>query len=183
MLKKVKKNNETGFTLIEVLVSMVLFAIAMVAIMPMFIMNIKYNEMNQKRLAAQKLVENTASEIKSINFYKFDTVISNLKSNLSNVGFTDDITSVSSLGYPAGGEINQPCPTGYEAKLYRANDLIKSFKINGVKTVINYKYTMKMCIDVDYIDPYLKKAILTCYWEFGKKLHKSSTEVFIAPKG
>jgi hypothetical protein len=135
------------------------------------------------RMAGEKLMEDVAAEIKSVDFYKFDPDINILKSNLDDIGFGDNLTSITSGGYPSNSDVAQNCPIGYEAKLYKVKDVLKSNIDNSTTHIYNYKYTIKLCVDVDYLNPYLKRAILTCFWDFRNKSHKVTTEVFIAPKG
>ena len=152
-----------GFTLIEVLVAAVVFLIATLGILPLMISNIKTNEAVQEMMTAKKVLEGTASELRGINTSHFT------KGNLKTIGFQENPPS----GYPSLPSTN--CPSGYEYAMYKGKEVDKI--ITGIHH--KYKFTIKMCVDDDYLKPYLKKVKLWVYWSYRGKRHKLSTEVFI----
>jgi len=158
-----------GYTLIEVLVAMVIFLIGVLGILPLLITNIRYNEASQKALVAQKILENVASELRSIQVYNFT------KSNLETIGFQDNTPS----GYPSV-PTSPPtkCPPHYEYALFRGYVINKIVNGNSVK----YKYTIKLCVDDNYLKPYLKRAKLWIYWTYMTKNHGLNTQIFITAK-
>jgi prepilin-type N-terminal cleavage/methylation domain-containing protein len=159
-------NKKSGFTLIEVLVATFILLIGLLGMNSVLISSIKYNEANQARIIAQKVLKGTISELRGITLSNFTK--SNLKSKF---GFSDNIP----LGYPSGGEIGGNCPSGYDYKIYKTYDIEK--KING--TNMYYKYTIKLCVDSDYLLPYLERAIITIYWNYAHKLKKIESRIFI----
>jgi len=141
---------------------MAILAIGILGLLPLLIENVKQNEEVQRRIAAQKILEDIASELRSIKVYDFDPT------NLSKIGFNSTLPS----GYPVPPS---DCPSGYDYTLYRGYEINKEVDGRQVK----YKYTLKLCVDDDYLKPYLKRAYLYIYWLYGGKLHKSETEMFI----
>ncbi len=162
------KNNRSGFTLIEVLVATFILLVGLLGMNSMLITSIKFNEANQMRISGQKLLKGSVSKLRSINISEFNK--SNLQSKFS---FSVNIPS----NYPTGGAINASCPTDYDYRLYKGYSIEKN--VNGVN--LYYKYTVKLCVDDNYLPPYLKRAIITIYWRYGKQLHQIGSEIFITP--
>jgi len=163
-----RKNNSEGFTLIEVLVASFILLVGILGTASLIINSIKYNEANQKRVVAQKLLQGEVSKLRGIDISDFTQ--SKLKNKL---GFSSSVKQ----GYPSGGDVNSNCPSDYEFRLYKVYSINKS--VNSVSLL--YKYTLKLCVDDDYLTPYLKRVIVTIYWTYNKKLHNIKTKLFITP--
>jgi len=161
-----RKNNSEGFTLIEVLVASFILLVGILGTASLIINSIKYNEANQKRVVAQKLLQGEVSKLRGIDISDFTQ--SKLKNKL---GFSSSVKQ----GYPSGGDVNSNCPSDYEFRLYKA------IKKNVNDSSKFYKYTLKLCVDDDYLTPYLKRVIVTIYWTYNKKLHSIKTKLFITP--
>ncbi len=162
------KNKKKGFTLIEVLVAMFIFTIGLLGLLPLLISNIKLNEEIKMRNGALKLLESYTLSLRGINYDDFN--VNNLKNNMN---YQDTFSS-----YFTNSLTNSPCPTGYEDRLYKEDNLTKT--VGG--TSVNYRYLIKLCIDEDYLYPYLKKVHIWIFWKFKEKFHKMETEIFIGKK-
>ncbi len=160
--------NKKGFTLIEVMISILILTIGLLGLLPLLISNIKHNEEIQMRNAALKLLENYTLKLRGITYDDFN--VNNLKNNLN---YQDTFSS-----YFSNPITNSSCPTGYEYRLYKEDNVTKSID----STTINYRYLIKLCVDDDYLYPYLKKVHLWIFWKFQEKFHKMETEIFIGKK-
>ncbi len=151
---------------------MVIFLVGVLGLLPLLISNIKYNEAVQKAQVAQKILEDMASELRGIRVYYFKkgNLIYGNQSN-PNLVFEESPPH----GYPP---VPQGCPAGYDYALYRGYELYKIVRGSPVK----YKYTLKLCVDDDYLKPYLKRAKLWIYWMYEGREHNLSTQFFITAK-
>ena len=161
-------NNIKGFTLIEVLISIVILSIGLLGIVPLLISNIRLNEEISMRNGALKIIEGHSVSLRGINYDDF--TVNNL---ITNFNF-----STSYPNYFSNPTIGSNCPTGYESRLYKEDSINKI--ING--SSISYRYLIKLCIDEDFLYPYLKKAHLWVFWKYRNKFHKMETEIFIGKK-
>jgi prepilin-type N-terminal cleavage/methylation domain-containing protein len=163
-----------AFTLIEVILAMAIFLIGTLGILPLFIKNIRYNESVQVRLVAQKVLEDEAADLRNVKAKNFT------RSNLQSMGF---VTSQPSE-FPA---VPSGCPSGYEYVMYKGkeHERIEETERPGkppVEVKSAYRFTLKLCVDDDYLKPYLKRALLWVYWIYRGRLHWSQTEIFITEK-
>ena len=154
-----------GFTLVEVLIAMVIFLVGVLGILPLLLANIKYNESVQKMQIAQKILESVSSELRSIKVYYFE------KAKLKDLGFRETPPS----GYPA---VSDSCPPGYEYAVFKGVSVNKTVD----NTSVTYTFTVKLCVDDDYLKPYLKRTKVWVYWMYRGKEHKLGDEIYITAK-
>ncbi len=160
------RKDHGGFTLIEVLVGMAILIVGILGTASLINAIVKYNEINQRRLVAQKVLEGELSGLRSMYFVNF--TISNLRSRY---GFSDSVPS----GYPVSASVLSSCPPQYDYRLYKTATVSKSVGAS----VVSYRYTMKLCVDDDYLPPYLKKAFLEIYWSYMGRFHTARVDFFI----
>ena len=157
-----------GFTLIEILVSLVIFSIGLLGLLPLLISNINYNEQIKMRNGALKILEAHTLSLRGINYDDF--TVGNLTTNLNYQ------TTFSS--YFSSSMTSSSCPPGFEDRLYKEDSITK--EIDG--SSVTYRYLIKLCIDEDFLYPYLKKVHLWVFWKYKGKMHKMETEIFIGKK-
>ncbi len=154
-----------GFSLIEVLVAAIILMIMLLGLLPLYVVNIRLNESVQKKQIGEKILEDKASQIRG---FKVENLT---KSFLESIGYTETQPS----GYL---HVSENCPLGYDYRLFQGYEVTKTFG----NMVRKYKYTLKLCVDDDYLKPYLKRAYLVVYWLDGKRKKHLSVEVFVGEK-
>ena len=147
-----------GYSLIEVLISMLILLIALAGFAPLWMNFIRYNRSLEMRHIAQKILEKDVSRLRLIEIEDFN------EDNIKN--FLGYDTSI-----PYGwnqSPISDSCDPGYETRLYREDD-------SGGR----WKYILKLCIDEDYLPPYLKRAKIWIYWKDRGEIKKINGMFFV----
>jgi len=154
-----------GFGLIEALVATVVFMIGIIGLTPLLVASIKHGESLQKTQVGEKILEDVATELRGIQVYNFT------KERLKDLMFIE----YPPHGYPP---VTTDCPKGYEYAMYRGYEIYTY--LNNVRK--KYKYTVKMCVDDDYLKPYLKRVKLWVVWEEKGKERDLDTDVYVTAK-
>jgi prepilin-type N-terminal cleavage/methylation domain-containing protein len=150
-----------AFTLVEVLIASAILLIALLGIVPLLVSNIKYNEWLQRKSLVKKFFEGEVSILRTFDVFHFT------KSNLEKLGYSTSLSK--SIAFP------RSCPQGYDYSLYK-EDLI-SKEVGG--TVLTQRVIVKLCVDDDYMPPYLKRAYLFLYWPYRGRVNTLKTEFLI----
>jgi prepilin-type N-terminal cleavage/methylation domain-containing protein len=133
------KINESGFTLVEILVSLVIILILVIAFAPMFELIAKTISSNKARDTATALANSTLEEMRSLPFIVLDPV----------TGEIEDDPNTPQLGTYSGDLIN-----------YTPGNPPGSIKQIDTKTISNVTYTIKTLISWDATLSYKKVSVI-----------------------
>lgn len=158
-----------GFSLVELLVAMAIFAIVAAGMIPIIIMAKKQNITSMVRINAVKVLEEEVAYLRSIDYISFNatTLSSAGYGNASPPSITEDLCRQPS--------VSTGCPSGYELERYGTRS--RTVEIDSVNRTCSY--VLKLCVDLDYLDPYLRKATLEVYYNVFGYEGRSDTDFYI----
>lgn len=144
-----------AYSLVEVMVSTLILLIALAGFAPLLANFMRYSRSLEMRHVGQKILERDVSRLRVMEVEDFTE--DNIKTLL---GYSEAL--------PSGwNDINSSCDSEYETVLYREDNSTR------------WNYLLKLCLDENYLDPYLKRAQIWIYWKDRGKIRKIKGLFFV----
>ena len=133
MLNRIK--NQTGFTLLEVLVAGAILTIGLLGIAAMMTSAMRANSNSRRMTTATNLAQQRIEEMKNIPFENL------FKTSATNSNNSSNVAPVNILGVaPVDNGVNpSPCTATYPCGDIKANDLIWTYSSDAAVDSITYK--------------------------------------------